>query len=205
MRWARLLIPWTKVFGFDAFPNNSQEQTTTTSRSFPFHSSSKNSQMTSYRRVPQRDTGTPDYGSNLEASVTRSRAERLTDKLTALAWIILAIVVARWTNFYHAVFQSEEANRIMMRLAACGLGIITSLFLYLAVYLPRVKGITDSSAWPIYCPKVIPTMTAVSIVTYLFALRGMWPVFGFLSPLIFGTQLMGAFMALHFIPAGSIF
>ena len=162
--------------------------------------------MTSYRRVPQRDTGTTtDYGSNLEASVTRSRAERLTDKLTALAWIILAIVVARWTNFYHAVFQSEEANRIMMRLAACGLGIITSLFLYLAVYLPRVKGITDSSAWPIYCPKVIPTMTAVSIVTYLCALRGMWPVFGFLSPLIFGTQLMGAFMALHFIPAGSIF
>jgi hypothetical protein len=120
-----------------------------------------------------------------------------------VAWVILAIVVAQWTSFFSVLWKSEMANRTLLRIAAMGAGIVTSLIVYLVVYLPKVKGLTDSSAWSVYCPKVIPTMTATSILTYLIALRGTWPVWGFLSPLIFGIQLMGGLMVLHFVPAGN--
>lgn len=125
--------------------------------------------------------------------------------LLLVAWIVLAVVVARWSTFFSVIWRSEEANRFLLRIAALGFGIVTSLVLYLTVYLPRVKGLkADSAAWGVYCPKVIPTVTAVFILTYLIALRGTWPVWGYLSPLIYGTQLMGAVMALHFVPAGTL-
>jgi hypothetical protein len=116
----------------------------------------------------------------------------------------LAVIVTRWSSFFSVIWSSEEANRFLLRIAALGFGIVTSLVLYLTVYLPRVKGLkADSAAWGVYCPKVIPTVTAGAILTFLIALRGTWPVWGYLSPLIYGTQLMGAVMSLHFVPAGN--
>lgn len=184
--------------------------------------------MSSYRRVSQRDDVAANSSrDNLEASQMRSRTERLTDKVTAsksfscfclfyhasalilmviclfpVAWIAVAVIVARWSSFFLVIWKSDEANRFLLRIAALGLGVVTSLVLYLTVYLPRVKGLkADSAAWNVYCPKVIPTITVVCILSYLIALRGTWSVWGYLSPFIYGTQFMGALMAMHFVPA----
>lgn len=113
--------------------------------------------------------------------------------------------VARWTAFYTTILTGEHANRFLLRLAVLGFGAVTSLVLYLTVYLPKVVGLkADSAAWGVYCPKVIPTITAMAVVSFFLAIRGAWPVYGFLTPLIFGTQLMGALMSLHFVPAGNM-
>lgn len=84
--------------------------------------------------------------------------------------------------------------------AAALLGILTILVLYLVIYLPKIKGVTDSSAWDVVCPKVVPTMTACGLLSFLFLVRATWPVWGFLSPLILGTELFGGLFALHFVP-----
>eukprot|EP00339_Tiarina_fusa_P023552 CAMPEP_0117005372 /NCGR_PEP_ID=MMETSP0472-20121206/6012_1 /TAXON_ID=693140 ORGANISM="Tiarina fusus, Strain LIS" /NCGR_SAMPLE_ID=MMETSP0472 /ASSEMBLY_ACC=CAM_ASM_000603 /LENGTH=171 /DNA_ID=CAMNT_0004706595 /DNA_START=119 /DNA_END=635 /DNA_ORIENTATION=- len=99
----------------------------------------------SYRRVAQREDS--NAGSNSEGSeVLRSRSERLQDKLVAFGWIGIAILVARWTNFFATIWSGDAPNRTLLRIATLGFGIVTALILYLTVYLPRVKGLVDSSA-----------------------------------------------------------
>lgn len=118
-----------------------------------------------------------------------------------VAWIVLALFVARWTGFLTTLWNGVTANRPLLRLGFLGLGINTALLIYLTVYLPRVKGLVDSSAWSVYCPRVIPTMAGVAVGTILILIRATWPVWGFLSPLIWGAEFMGALMTLHFVPS----
>jgi hypothetical protein len=85
-------------------------------------------------------------------------------------------------------------------MSATLLGINTIPLLYLTIYLPRIKGITESSAWDVYCPRVVPTMTILGILTGLSVIRSVWPVWGFLSPLILAVEFFGCLFALHFVP-----
>lgn len=121
-----------------------------------------------------------------------------------VTWVFLAITVARWTSFYSKLWSSTDANRILLRISGAGTVAVLAMILYLTVYLPRVKGLLESSAWTVYCPKVLPTMAATGVTSYLLFLRATWPIWGFFSPLISGTQFMGILMVLHFIPSMGI-
>jgi hypothetical protein len=173
-----------------------------------------------YRRVTSSGSGEASASED-ERSYSASRnnvrslSERLTDKLVALAWLTLAVVVAYATDFYSVLLnnntnnnntasdsaaQQRQPNRPLLQLVAACLGINTILALYLTVYLPKVKGLTDSSAWPVYCPRIIPISTGLFLVATILFIRATWPVWGFLAPLLLGIQAMGAFFALHFVP-----
>jgi len=156
--------------------------------------------MSSYRRVPQREGAESGSSDSLDGTLVRSRAERLQDKCVSLVWVVAAYFLARWTNFYTTLWSSDQLNRVLLRIAFMGFGIAVAMILYLTLYLPKVKGLSDSSAWSVYCPKVIPTIGVISIVTYLIFLRALWPVWGFLAPVISGTELMAMVMATNFIP-----
>jgi len=189
----------------------------------------------SYRRVAQRAASDPaavasSSGDIFEVQPTRSRNERFEDKWVAFCWVVVACIVARYTNFFSIVFllntdttttgtdttnddndstsaststseNNLQPNKMLLRIAFVGFGIVTTLFLYLTLYLPKMKGLNDPSVWNVYCPKVVPIMGITSIMTYLILIRAIWPIFGFLSPLISGTEIMGLLMATHFIPA----
>ena len=156
----------------------------------------------SYRRVTQSpisaSTGT-GTGTGT-SSPTRSRGERLEDKCVALGWVIVAVLLARWTDFFSIVWNDDRLNRTLLRVAFGGFTIVVTLFLYLSVYLPRIKGLSDPSVWGVYCPKVVPIMGLTGVLTYLVFIRALWPLWGFLAPIISGTELMGILMASHFIP-----
>jgi hypothetical protein len=117
-----------------------------------------------------------------------------------VGWVVSAYIISKWTDFYTTLWNSEELNRVLLRIAFGGFVVVLSLILYLTVYLPKVKGLSDSSAWSVYCPKVIPTMAVVSLVSYLIFLRACWPVWGFLAPLYSGTEIVAILMATNFIP-----
>ena len=167
----------------------------------------------SYRRVSSTEveasTTTTAVENNTAARRASSRtvSERITDKLIAAAWVLIAVVVAYSSNFWNVVLlvpdessRRPAANRALLQLAAIGLGTNTVLVLYLTVYLPVVKGLSDSSAWDVYCPRVIPTSTALSLLCALLLIRATWPVWGFLAPLILGVEGLGFLFALHFVP-----
>lgn len=140
------------------------------------------------------------------ANANRTFSEKITDKIVAFAWVLAAVVTAYWTDSLSVLLMRPTASPKMtavaglLQLAAVGLGINTILVAYLTCYLPYVKGLTDSSAWEVYCPRVIPIMTLTGIITALFLIRAVWPVWGFLSPLILGIEAMGCLFALHFVP-----
>jgi hypothetical protein len=117
-----------------------------------------------------------------------------------VAWLAAAVLVARWTNFFHVIFHSDQVNRIVLHVAFACLGINTLLLLYLTVYLPKVVKLTDSSAWDVYCPKVVPSMGVLGVVSAILLIRATYPVWGFLAPLILGIEAMGALFATQFIP-----
>ena len=54
--------------------------------------------------------------------------------------------------------------------------------------------------WNVYCPRVIPTMTVLGLTCGFSLIRGLWPVWGLLTPLILGLVAMACLMSLHFIP-----
>ena len=132
----------------------------------------------------------------------RTLAERFSDKLFAAAWVSVAAAVAYWANVWHVLTAPADspANHALLQLAAICVGINTVLFLYLIVYLPYIKGLTDSSAWDVYCPRVIPTATAVGVLCSLLLIRATWPVWGFLAPLVLGIEGLGVLFSLHFVP-----
>lgn len=128
--------------------------------------------------------------------------ERLVDKAIAAAWVVTAAFVAYWTDTVHVLFSPDtEAVRLLLQLVAVGVGVQTVLTLYLTVYLPYGKGLTDSSAWSVYCPRVIPALTAVSVVAFLLLVRAVWPVWGFLAPLILSMEGLGLLFLLQFVPS----
>mmetsp|Transcript_16788 Transcript_16788/g.24317 ORF Transcript_16788/g.24317 Transcript_16788/m.24317 type:complete len:166 (-) Transcript_16788:436-933(-) len=158
-----------------------------------------------YRRVPSSELDTAGSG--------RSRTERLADKLYAILWILLSVVVSRFTKFWTVLFHPDErVNKSVLHCAFLTFGINTILLAYLIVYLPKIKGLKDSSSsnnsssngskalWDVYCPRVVPTMTAVGLVSALCFVRAVWPVWGFLSPLILGAEFFGVLFASHFLP-----
>ena len=120
--------------------------------------------------------------------------------LCIVGWITVALLVARWTNFFHTLFVSDRVNRPILYLAAVCLGINAVLLLYLTVYLPMIVKLTDSSAWEVYCPRVLPIMCVVGVLCAVFLIRATWPVWGFLAPFILGVEVMAALFALHFVP-----
>jgi len=167
----------------------------------------------SYRRVSQRESDTEDTpqeqltantatGNTVPSTTTtRSRGERLEDKCTALAWVIVAILVDRWTEFFGVLWwHNELLNRTLLRIAFGGFLVVVSLFLYLTLYLPRIKGLSDPSVWGVYCPRVMPSMCLTGLATYVVFVRALWPLWGFKAPLVSGIEIMGMLMALHFVP-----
>ena len=178
----------------------------------------------SYRRVAQRETsdsedvsqGAPATPGGEDGSefltpnsstatatntTTRSRGERLEDKCIALGWVIIAGLMAKWTDFFAIVWKDERLNRTLLKVSLGGLIVVVTLFLYLTLYLPKIKGLSDPSVWGVYCPRVLPSMCVTGLATYLVFVRALWPLWGFKAPLISGIEIMGMLMFLHFVPA----
>jgi hypothetical protein len=109
-------------------------------------------------------------------------------------------MVAKWTRFIPIMISDERIVKPLLYSSLVCLGINTILLFYLVVYLPRIKGITDSTAWDVYCPRVVPIMATLGVLIAFMLIRASWPVWGFLAPLILGVEAFGCLFALHFVP-----
>ena len=118
----------------------------------------------------------------------------------AVVWVVTAAIVVKVSNTPFVFLSDERVIRPLLHAALVLMGINTLLVLYLAIYLPKIKGIQDSSGWDIYCPRVVPSMAIFGVVAAILLIRSTWPVWGFLAPLILGTEALGALFFLHFLP-----
>lgn len=120
-----------------------------------------------------------------------------------MGWVATAILVTWWTSFLHVILAPDPRISLPYLYAfVVGVGINTVLFLYLKVYLHYVVGLpkTDSSVYDVWCPRVIPTITITGVLCTFFIIRATYPIWGLLSPLVLGIEVMGALHFLHFVP-----
>lgn len=150
---------------------------------------------------PSSRSMTSSPGVGLPCSVeAKTRVERLSDKIHALLWVSIAATVGWYLDLPHTLLVDSRIHRTLFNIATVLLMINFVLISYLGIYLPKVIGIKDSSAWESYCPRVIPIMTFNGILMSLLAIRSLWPVFGFLTPFILGLEFFGVVFGLNFIP-----
>jgi hypothetical protein len=51
-----------------------------------------------------------------------------------------------------------------------------------------------------YSPALVPVASAAGVTTFVAFLLGLWPAYGFLTPIVVGVLGMGAIFVWHFIP-----
>ncbi len=91
-----------------------------------------------------------------------SVAERIRNKLHALAWALVGGGVLYWTNLVKVALFDDRVNRFWFNLATICSAANFIILLYLTVWLTHVKRVTIP--WNIYCPRAIPSITILGVV-----------------------------------------
>lgn len=90
------------------------------------------------------------------------------------------------------------------RLACVCLGANLAVGIYVMVVLPRRRrgggGQQTQVDLAVQHPQLISAATAAGVLGAFFLVRSLWPVWGFLAPLILLTVFVGALYALHWVP-----
>lgn len=148
-----------------------------------------------YQRVPTAE----ESASAASRKKRRSEAaETVATKIQALAWVVAGSFVAYQTDLPFVLLSDARVDRPWFNVAVAAFAVNSVLCFYLCVWLPYVARVTLE--WNVYCPRVIPTMTAVGLVCGVALLRGLWPVWGLLTPVILALFFMACLMSLHFVP-----
>ncbi len=109
--------------------------------------------------------------------------------------------------------MNERTHSGYFRLACVCLGANAAIGVYLMAWLPRRAnkrgarptggrggGGGDDVDWSLHHPHLVPAATAAGVAGAFFLVRSLWPVWGFLAPLILLTVFVGGLFALHFVP-----
>jgi len=157
--------------------------------------------MVAYSRVPQNDGGVKSaYADREEKKKIHSRKmERINNKIHAFLWCVGAALTIYYTDFFRVLLENKNVDRFYFNIAVVAFGINTCITLYLAIWLPYVQKI--DLEWEVYCPRMIPTATIVGLICAFCSVMGLWPVWGFLTPLILTVVFVGALMSAHFLPS----
>ena len=154
--------------------------------------------MPAYRRVPTNEEKTTAAAEKQQRQQRQKTVETISTKIHALIWCILAGVTLVSTDFLVVIFESDKVNRLYFNLALICIAINTVIGFYLCIYVPYIARI--DLPWEVYCPRMIPALTIIGTLCGVLLLKALWPVWGFLTPLILTSLGMGAMFSLHFMP-----
>ena len=81
-------------------------------------------------------------------------------------------------------------------LAALSVAVV--VMLYCVVYIRRI--LRNDFPWQVVAPGMIETATAAGVVSFVSFIAGLWPAYGFLTPLVVTVIYMGFTFSTHFLP-----
>ena len=117
----------------------------------------------------QTDGLPPNAGSSMHASNRNRHTQPIFPILShhchslafaAVIWVVTAAIVIKVSNTPSVFLSDERVIRPLLHVALVLVGINTLLVLYLAIYLPKIKGIQDSSGWGGYVSIYLPTFNS---------------------------------------------
>ena len=148
--------------------------------------------------------------SSVESASARSRrevVERLSAKLHAAVWVVLAGLVWHYGRVWERLAAGDRIGPggfvgftpWLMVSGALLLGVSTAVAMYLVVWLRWVRQV--DLAWEVVAPSAIPVATGAGLAALVCFLVGMWPAYSLLTPLLLGILTLGALMLAHFVPS----
>jgi hypothetical protein len=133
-------------------------------------------------------------------------------EMSRIVWMMVSGYLIYRTNFFRELWENPHRVMFFFDLSMMGLGINMALLLYMTIYLPYVKRIpVDQLDYERDCPKLIPVLTIVGfvaffryahIINFCSFILALWPVWGFLTPILMFILFMGASMTMVFLPSG---
>jgi hypothetical protein len=116
-------------------------------------------------------------------------------------WVIVAVVVIYYSNFFHNLFSNPNINELFFQISVAGYTIIFSLMIFTSFIMPRIAGTNNIDE---YNPKLVSVGAAVGVISVISILIAIWPVWGWWSFPIFISLWKGFFSMSVFLPGGDI-
>ena len=154
--------------------------------------------------TPRSYTQVPTSSDQLEVDAEQAKKNRnkkldqISSKVHALIWVAIAIALVIRLDVWNVVLNDPRVNRVALNLSVFSFAANVTICLYLTFWLPFVK--KNNLPWEVFCPRMIPTATALGLTCMGSSIIAMWSVWGFLSPVIIFFLLLGLMMSSHFIP-----
>ncbi|XP_076465592.1 transmembrane protein 128-like [Babylonia areolata] len=105
-------------------------------------------------------------------------------------WMVASMAVFHFSEFHNVVRFDPRINRMWFNVGVGLIGVTLAIAVFMIVWLSLVKKV-HSDDWEKRHPAAIPVATASFIIGSLCLLKGLWPVWGLLTPLILVTLFMG--------------
>ncbi|KAI8899847.1 hypothetical protein BC833DRAFT_584150 [Globomyces pollinis-pini] len=123
---------------------------------------------------------------------------KLATRLTGLAWIAAFIFLANYLDFIQVL--ADSMGDFYFYISAASLTGFGSCFLYLTVYLPKIKGLkVNLSNWEQESPRTIQLATTF-LVSATFSLHlTFWKSYGYVTPVFLFTGLMATVSLFGFL------
>jgi hypothetical protein len=125
------------------------------------------------------------------------RLNHLSDRIHSIFWVLASVLTIYYSNFFYNIWENEKMNSLFFALSLISFGIFSSLTIYASFLVPSFDDIEVTS------PKLIPTATLFGFICFNSTLIAIWPVWGWYSPLMLVTMMMGYLMAGTFMPKGN--
>ncbi|KAL8585828.1 hypothetical protein ACOMHN_065178 [Nucella lapillus] len=107
-----------------------------------------------------------------------------------ILWMVASMAVFHFSEFHNVIRFDPRINRVWFNVGVSLIGVTLAIALFLIVWLSLVKKV-HSEHWEKRHPAAIPVATASFIIGSLCLLKGLWPVWGLLTPFILVTLFMG--------------
>ncbi|XP_019620726.1 PREDICTED: transmembrane protein 128-like [Branchiostoma belcheri] len=114
-------------------------------------------------------------------------------------WLVASMAMFYYTDIAVALRVDPRINWLWLLPGAVLIGLNVGIGAFLIVWLSWIKGVSTDE-WEKRYPSAIPTATASFIIGGLCCMVGLWPVWGFLTPIILFTLFMGVVMVISLFP-----
>jgi hypothetical protein len=129
-----------------------------------------------------------DASDGKEKRKTRERFASFT--FQNILWLVGSLAVFHFTEFHKVVLYDPRINRFWFNAGAGLVGVTITVAFFLIVWKTFIKKRTPDD-WEKDHPAAIPVATASFIIGSFCLLKGLWPVWGLLTPFILVTMFMG--------------